>query len=308
MSYEWLEYARGGTSIRDRIAMVNEVAIHYVEAGPVTSPTLVLLHGFPSSSHMYRNLIPALADKFYLVAPDYPGFGQSDTLSPDQFSYSFDHLAETMEQFLQQIGANRFWLYMQGYGGPVGFRIAVRHPKWVEGLIIQNTNVYREGLLPSFTDLLGPLWRERTQATEEPVLKLFELEATKFQYQHGTHNPERIDSAAWNTDQKGLDRPGNKAIQLELQADYYSNLERYPEWQDYLRQHQPPTLVLWGQGDPFWGVANVELLRRDLVNIETYLLDTGHFALEEKAPFITERIRRFVHGWHISSSLAKLQS
>lgn len=151
---------------------------------------------------------------------------------------------------------------MQGYGGPVGFRIAVHHPKWVEGLI------------------------------------------TKFQYQHGTHNPERIDSAAWNTDQKSLDRPGNKAIQLKLQADYYSNLERYPEWQDYLRQHQPPTLVFWGQGDPFWGVANIELLRRDLVNIETYLLDTGHFASEEEAPFIAERIRRFVHGWHISSSLA----
>ncbi len=225
-------------SIQDKTVKVNGVAIHYVEAGPVTAPTLLLLHGFPSSSHMFRNLIPGLADKFHLIAPDYPGFGESDAPSHDQFAYTFDHLSEVVDQFLQQIGVIRFWIYMQDYGGPVGFRIATRHPQWVEGLIVQNANAYREGLLPAFTDLLRPLWRERTAATEEPVLKLFELDGTKFQYQHGARNPETIGPAAWTTDQQGLDRPGNKAIQMDLQANYYTNLEHYPEWQALLKQYQ----------------------------------------------------------------------
>lgn len=273
---------------------VDGLELFYREAGEEGAPTIVLLHGFPSSSHMFRDLIPKLSDRFRVIAPDYPGFGNSSCPTVDEFEYTFDHLADVVETFLSQIGVTRFSVYMQDYGGPVGFRIATRHPDWIESLVIQNANAYREGITQTFDGLLRPLWESRTGATEAPVLKLFEREGTMFQYQHGARAPEKMNPDAWNMDQWGLDRPGNFAIQLDLQANYHTNLEQYPRWHAYLKEHQPPTLVVWGQNDPLFGVEGVKCLERDLENIEVHLFDTGHFALEEEAEAIAGHIRRFV--------------
>lgn len=275
-------------------AVVDGLNIFYREAGQEDAPTIVLLHGFPSSSHMFRDLIPNLSDSFHLVAPDYPGFGNSDCPLVEEFEYTFDHLAEVVEKFLAQLGISKFSVYMQDYGGPVGFRIAAKHPDWIEALIIQNANAYREGIMPMFDDLLRPLWENRTGATEASVLKLFEPEGTKFQYQHGAQDPEKMNPDAWNMDQWGLDRPGNFAIQLDLQANYHTNLTRYSQWHAYLKEHQPPTLVAWGQNDPLFGVDGVRCLEHDLKNIEVHLFDTGHFALEEEAESIAGHIKRFL--------------
>ena len=273
---------------------VNGLRIFHREAGPKDAPTILLLHGFPSSSHMFRELIPLLSDEFRLVAPDYPGFGNSDAPPVDEFNYTFDHLADVVEAFVQQHGLTRFSVYMQDYGGPVGMRLATRHPDWIEALIIQNANLYEEGVQPMFRELLGPLWENRTGATEAPVLKLFEREGTMFQYHTGARAPEQMNPDAWNMDQRGLDRPGNAQIQLDLQANYHTNLGQYPAWRAYLREHQPPALAVWGKGDPLFGVGGAKRLQEDLNDVEVHLLDTGHFALEEDAEFIADKIRTFL--------------
>ncbi len=268
--------------------------LFYREAGPKDAPALLLLHGFPSSSHMFRDLIPLLADDLHLIAPDYPGFGYSSAPSVTEFNYTFDHLTDVVERFVQDLGLSKFSIYMQDYGGPVGFRLASRHPEWVEALVIQNANAYEEGVTETFRKLLGPLWENRTGATEKPVLDLFELEGTKFQYQHGARNPDGMNPDAWTHDQYGLDRPGNKLIQLDLQANYYTNLSQYDTWHAYFRKHQPPTLVVWGEGDPLFGVEGAKAYKRDLNDIEVHLLNTGHFALEEDAEIIAGHIQRFL--------------
>jgi len=273
---------------------VDGLDIFYREAGKRAAPTILLLHGFPSSSHMFRDLIPLLAGRFHLVAPDYPGFGNSDAPPIDRFAYTFDHLAEVIEAFLLTIGLTRFSLYVQDYGGPIGFRIATKRPEWVEALIVQNANAYAEGITPMFDQLLRPLWQRRSAATEAPVLRFFEPEGTKFQYTEGAREPDRLSPDAWNMDQYGLDRPGNKAIQLELQANYQTNLDRYPEWHAYFRTAQPPTLVVWGRNDPIFGPEGAEAYRRDLDDIEVYFLETGHFALEEETPAIAGHITQFL--------------
>ena len=268
--------------------------LFYREAGPKEAPTILLLHGFPSSSHMFRDLMPLLADDFHLIAPDYPGFGYSSAPSVTEFDYTFDHLTDVIERFVQDLKLESFSLYMQDYGGPVGFRLAARHPEWVEALIIQNANAYEEG----FTDvsisrnLLKRL--NRTGATEQPVLDLSKLEGTKFQYQHGARHPDGMNPDAWTHDQYGLDRPGNKLIQLDLQANYHTNLAQYDRWHAYLREHQPPALVVWGEGDPIFGVEGAHAYKRDLKDIEVHLLNTGHFALEEDAAVIAKHIQRFL--------------
>jgi pimeloyl-ACP methyl ester carboxylesterase len=271
---------------------IEGVHVFYREAGPSNGPTLVLLHGFPSSSFYYRNLIPMMADKYHVVAPDYPGFGHSDTPAVDKFVYTFDHVAEVMDNFLVAISATNIVVYMQDYGGPIGMRIALKHPDWIRGLVFQNANVYQEGLLERFF-LKKPLWEKRNGATEAPVLRNMELESVKYQYIHGTRHPENLSPDAWIMDVALMERQGNKAIQLELQADYGNNLTRYPEWQNFLRKYQPPTLVVWGKNDPIFGPKGAEAFRRDIPEAEIHLLDTGHFALEEDADAISKYVEDF---------------
>ncbi|MFP2927669.1 alpha/beta fold hydrolase [Pyxidicoccus sp. 3LG] len=286
--------AKDPRRVRYGTVEVDGLRIFYREAGNPSAPTLLLLHGFPSSSHMFRDLMPLLADRFHLVAPDYPGFGNSDAPPPDTFQYDFDHLTDVVEKFVQKKGLTRFALYMQDYGGPVGFRLATRHPDWISGLVIQNANAYVEGLTPVTDQTLRPLWEKRNSATEAPARKMLEREGTLFQYHAGARNPAAMNPDAWNMDQQGLDRPGNAAIQVELLANYHTNLARYPEWHAYFRQHQPPTLVVWGKGDPIFGVPGAHAYKKDLKNLEVHLLDTGHFALEEEAPAIAEHIAAFM--------------
>ncbi len=279
----------------------DNIDIFYREAGPSDAPAIVLLHGFPSSSHMYRNLMRELEGEFHLIAPDYPGFGNSACPPRDGFTYTFDHLSEVMENFLEALGVRKFSLYVQDYGGPVGFRIAEKHPEWIESLIIQNANAYEEGLTPLF-EQRRPLWEKRTKENELPVLKSFSLEGTRWKYTHGVRDTSRISPDAWNMDQYFLERPGNKLIQLELQADYGSNVKRYPEWQNYFKKYQPPTLVVWGKNDEIFGPRGAKAYARDLRNIEVHLLDTGHFALEEDCDVIAGHMRRFLKAYRLKKT------
>lgn len=272
---------------------VNGLDIFYREAGPANAPTIVLLHGFPTSSHMFRNLIPALADRYHVIAPDYPGYGQSAMPLVGDFKYTFDNLADVIEGFLGKVGVQRYSLYLMDYGAPVGFRIAVRHPERVQSLIIQNGNAYDEGLR-DFWKPIKAYWSDRSEANAAELRKLLTLEATRWQYTHGTHQLEAISPDNWLVDQTLLDRPGNKDIQLALFYDYGSNPPLYPKWQEYFRQHQPPTLIVWGKNDFIFPADGAHPYRRDLKNVEFHLLDTGHFALEEEGPTIAAHIRAFL--------------
>jgi pimeloyl-ACP methyl ester carboxylesterase len=296
--------SESGTSSRARVHYrkidVDGVSIFYREAGSSEAPTLLLLHGFPSSSHMFRDLIPALADDFHLIAPDYPGFGNSDAPPIDQFEYTFDHLTDVMERFVEKIGLSRFALYAQDFGGPVGFRLATRHPEWISALVVQNANAYLEAVAPHLSELLRAVYERRTPETEAPILGFFKRETTLAQYQTGARDPSAMNPDAWNMDQAGLDRPGNVALQLELHANYFSNMARYPEWQAYFAKHQPPTLVTWGKGDEIFTVEGARAYARDLKDCELHLLDTGHFALEEEHAAIAAHILRFMRARRIS--------
>jgi pimeloyl-ACP methyl ester carboxylesterase len=272
---------------------VDGLRIFYREAGPPNGPVILLLHGFPTSSHMYRDLIPRLAVRYRVIAPDYPGYGFSDAPPPATFTYTFDRLAEVIDSFLQAIGAHRYVLYAQDFGGPVGFRLAAKHPDRVTGLVVQNAVAHEEGLAPSM-DVARPYWAKRTPETEAPMRALLTLETTRFQYLHGARNPSRISPDAWTHAQALLDRPGNAEIQLAILQDYGSNLKRYPEWQAYFRAYQPPTLVAWGKNDPFFTVDGAQAYASDMPGTETHILDTGHFALEEEAPRIAELMLNFL--------------
>ena len=272
---------------------VQGLDIFYREAGPKDAPTILLLHGFPTSSQMFRNLIPALADKFHLVAPDYPGFGNSAMPAVDSFDYSFDNLATVIDGFTRTLGLEQYSLYVMDYGAPVGFRLAAAHPQRVQALIVQNGNAYEEGLGEFWTPFRA-YWQDRGEETAKPLAGFLNLEATKWQYTHGTRNPQAISPDAWTVDQYFQDRPGNKAIQLQLFYDYGSNPPLFPEWQAYFRRHQPPTLVVWGKNDQIFPAAGAHPYQRDLRNIEIHLLDTGHFALEEDGDVIADLIRRFL--------------
>lgn len=277
-----------------RTTHVDGLDIFYREAGSVKQPTVLLLHGFPTSSHMFRELIPALAEDFHVIAPDYPGFGQSSAPGAEQFKYSFDRLADVMQSFLEQIGCTNFALYMQDYGSPVGFRIATRHPNWVKALLIQNANAYVEGINMEAFSPMWAFWKQRTAETEAPVRGFLAAQTTRFQYTHGTRNPAAISVDNWQHDQPLLDRPGNDQIQLALLHDYQNNVPRYADWQAYLRKHQPPTLITWGKNDPFFTVAGAKAYLKDLPDAELHLLDTGHFALEEDGPLIAGHILDFL--------------
>lgn len=282
------------TQVLYRTAKVDSIDVFYREAGPADAPTILLLHGFPTSSHMFRNLIPALADKYHVVAPDFPGFGSSSAPSVDEFDYTFDNLASVVDKFTQKIGLTKYSIYLMDYGAPVGFRLASAHPERVQALIVQNGNAYEEGIDNDFWKPVKTYWKDRSKANGDALRSLLTLDATKWQYTHGVRNVETISPDTWQHVQPLLDRPGNQEIQLALFYSYGSNPPLYPEWQEYFRKHQPPTLIVWGKNDPIFPAAGAHPYKRDLKNIEFHLLDTGHFALEEEGATIAKLMREFL--------------
>ncbi|NVO25263.1 alpha/beta fold hydrolase [Donghicola mangrovi] len=266
---------------------VEGVPVFYREDGPADAPVLLLLHGFPSSSHMFRDLIPELADSFHIIAPDYPGFGQSGA----PVRADFETLAQTMTALTEELGLTSYTLYMQDYGGPVGMRMAVQHPDRINGLIFQNATIHVEGWSPDVVAQFAPFWAERTPETEAPLRQILTAETTRWQYEHGSTRTERLSPDAWLSDQAGLDRPSNDAIQLDYLWSYQDNVASYPAWQDYLAAERPRTLIVWGKNDPFFTMNAVTGLQNLLPNAETRLYEAGHFALETHTPEIAASIR-----------------
>ncbi len=284
---------RSTPAVIHKTVKVDGLDIFYREAGRRGAPVILLLHGFPTSSQMFRNLMPALADRFHLVAPDYPGFGNSAMPAVGAFDYSFDNLARVIDSFTEKLGLDRYSLYVMDYGAPVGLRLAVKRPARVQALIVQNGNAYEEGLR-EFWHPFRAYWQDRSAATAAPLEGFLNIDATKWQYTHGTRDPEVISPDTWTVDQYGLDRPGNREIQLQLFYDYGSNPPLYPAWQAYFRAHQPPTLIVWGKNDTIFPAEGANPYKRDLETLEFHLLDTGHFALEEDGDVIAARIRAFL--------------
>jgi pimeloyl-ACP methyl ester carboxylesterase len=272
---------------------IDGLEIFYREAGSRDNPTVLLLHGFPTSSHMFRNLMPALADEYHLVAPDYPGFGYSSMPALEEFDYTFDRLSEIVEGLVDRLGLDSYSIYLQDYGAPVGFRLAAKHPERVQALIVQNGNAYDEGLR-DFWDPIKAYWAERTPENAEPLRGFLTLDVTKWQYLHGVRDSTTVSPDTWHHVQPLLDRPGNNEIQLALFYSYGSNPPLYPAWQEYLRTHQPPTLIVWGQNDYIFPAEGAHPYKRDLTNLEFHLLDTGHFALEERGAEIAGLMRSFL--------------
>lgn len=304
------------TDISYKTVEIEGVSVFYREAGNPNKPTLLLLHGFPTSSHMFRDLIPKLADQYHLVAPDYPGYGQSSMPSVHEFEYSFDNMANIIDRFIEKIELKTYSLYLMDYGAPIGFRIATKHPERVEGLIIQNGNAYVEGINNNFWEPIQAYWKDRkainkgldndfwinvknayknpNMSNDDALRFLVTLGATKWQYTNGVRNTEAISPDTWDHVQPLLDRTGNQEIQLEMFYSYGTNPPLYPEWQAYLRKHQPPTLIVWGKNDEIFPEAGAHPYKRDLKVVDFHLLDTGHFALEEDSAVIAEHIRRFL--------------
>lgn len=281
------------TTVHYRTISVDGLDLFYREAGSPDAPTIVLLHGFPTSSHMFRDLIPKLADQYRVIAPDYPGYGLSDAPGVNEWTYSFDNVADVVDQLLERVGADRYTLYVMDYGAPVGYRIATRHPERVEGLIVQNGNAYDEGLR-EFWEPLKKYWAEPSTENGDALRSLLTLEATVWQYTHGTRDEAAISPDNWLVDQPLLDRAGNQDVQLAMFLDYGSNPPLYPAWQAYFREHQPPTLIVWGQNDVIFPAEGAHPYLRDLPDAELHLLDTGHFAIEEDGDEIARLIRSFM--------------
>lgn len=273
-------------------AQVDGLSIFYREAGPKDAPTIVLLHGYPSSSRMFDTLIPLLATRYHLIAPDYPGFGQSDAPPPSQYVYTFDHLAETTTTLLEQLKIDRYHLYLQDYGGPVGFRIMVAHPERVRALVIQNANAYKEGLGVKWKGI-AQYWADR-DAHPEQVDAFTSFEGTRQRHIANSPNPERYNPDTWTDEYAFLSRPGQREIQADLLYDYRTNVGCYLAWHAWLRQHKPPTLVVWGRYDPSFIAPGAEAYKRDLPDAEIHLLDAGHFALDEKVDEIARLMIDFL--------------
>jgi pimeloyl-ACP methyl ester carboxylesterase len=271
---------------------VEGVNIFYREAGPKDAPTIVLLHGYPSSSRMFDGLLPLLASRYHLIAPDYPGFGQSDAPSPSQYRYTFDHLAETINALLEKIKVEKYVLYLQDYGGPVGFRIAMAHPQRVQAFVIQNANSYKEGLGAKWTGI-AQYWKDPA-AHPEQLDAFLAFEGTKYRHIANSPNPERYNPDNWSDEFNFLSRPGQREIQGALLYDYRTNVASYPAWQAWLRQHKPPTLVVWGRYDPSFIAPGGEAYRRDVPGSDIHLLDAGHFALEERLDEIAKLMLAFL--------------
>ena len=272
---------------------IDGTKIFYREAGPRDAPVLLLLHGFPTSSHMFRNLIPLLADRYRVIAPDYPGYGQSDAPDHTSYAYTFANLTDVVDTLVEKVGAARYSMYVMDYGAPIGYRLALKHPERVQSLIIQNGNAYVEGL-KAFWDPIKAYWAEKTPARRKALAKLLTLETTKFQYTDGMGDVARISPDNWVIDQALLDRPGNADIQLDLLGDYGSNVPLYPQFQAFFRTHQPPTLIVWGKNDFIFPEAGAHPYVRDLPKAEMHILDSGHFALEDKLDVMAPLIRDFL--------------
>ena len=308
--------AEDATDVAYRTITIDDIEIFYREAGNPDRPTVLLLHGFPTSSHMFRDLIPELADQYHLVAPDYPGFGFSSMPAVDEFDYSFDNIAKIIGKFTDKIGLDRYSLYLMDYGAPIGFRIAASQPERIHTLIVQNGNAYIEGIDNDFWEPIRAYWKDRGainqgldndwwknvkaaynnpgMSNDEALRFLLTLGATKWQYTNGVKNVESISPDNWGHVQPLLDRPGNQEIQLQMFYSYGSNPPLYPDWQEYLREHQPPTLIVWGKNDEIFPAAGAEPYKADLKDLEYYLLDTGHFALETHGQEIADLMRDFL--------------
>jgi pimeloyl-ACP methyl ester carboxylesterase len=274
---------------------IDDLDIFYREAGPKDAPTVLLLHGFPTSSQMFRNLIPALADKYHVVAPDYPGYGHSSMPPHDKFHYTFDNLAHVMDQFSEKVGLTKYAIYVQDYGAPVGYRLAVKHPERITAIIVQNGNAYDEGIDNAFWQQFKNYWKDPTSNEKRGAMrKLIAYDATKWQYTTGAKDPELVSPDGATHDQFLLDRPGNDEVQLDLFLSYGSNPPLYPSWQAYFRKYQPPMLIIWGKNDQIFPPAGAEPYKRDLKTLEYHLIDAGHFALETNGDEMAQLMRAFL--------------
>ncbi|MAG88542.1 MAG: hydrolase [Flavobacteriaceae bacterium] len=272
---------------------VDGINIAYREAGDNKKPSLLLLHGYPSSSHQYRKVFNRLADKYHLIAPDYPGFGHSDFPAPDQYDYTFDNISKTINSFLEKLEIDNYAIVMQDYGAPVGFRIALAHPERVTAIITQNGNAYEEGIGEAWKPI-KKLWANRIKENEEALLDAFSLEGLKWNYTHGTQDVESINPDCWHLDYLRMQRPYAKKVNIDLWYDYQNNLKQYPQWQAYLREHQPPVLVVWGKNDEYFPESGAAAFKKDSKNIEYHIYDTGHFAMEEYGDKIIDEIEKFM--------------
>lgn len=315
------------SDVKYKTVTVDGQTIFYREAGNPSDPTILLLHGFPTSSHMFRELIPKLSTRFHLIAPDYPGFGQSSMPTVDKFEYTFDNLSNVIGMFIDTLGLKSYSLYLMDYGAPIGFRIATKNPERVESLIVQNGNAYVEGINNNFWEPIKAYWKDRDAVnqgldndwwkniktaykkpnmTNDEALRFLVTEgATKWQYTNGVRNIENISPDTWGHVQPLLDRKGNAEIQLQLFYSYGSNPPLYSQWQAYFRKYQPPTLIVWGDKDEIFPAAGAYPYKRDLKNVDFNLLNTGHFALEEDVHVIAEHIKRFLADKKSTSNASK---
>jgi pimeloyl-ACP methyl ester carboxylesterase len=276
-----------------RTADVDGFTVSYREAGASDAPTLILLHGYPSASHQFRELIPLLADRFHIVAPDLPGFGKSDMPAHDEFGYTFEHLTDVIDRWTEVLGLDRFALYVFDYGAPVGFRIATRHPERVTAIISQNGNAYEEGLSDGWNPIRA-YWKDPSQANRDAIRRLLAPQTTIWQYTHGVPDTTRVSPDGYGLDNYYLARPGADEVQLDLFLDYASNVALYPAFHEYFRTSRPPLLAVWGKNDPFFLPAGAEAFKRDLPDADVRFVDSGHFALETHAEEIASAIGEFL--------------
>ncbi len=292
ISSESVNTAATSSSVRYRTTTIDGVDVFYREAGASTAPVLLLLHGFPTSSNMYRNLMPRLAKTFRVIAPDYPGYGFSGMPDRKKFAYTFENMAHIVEALTLKLELKKYAMYVMDYGAPIGYRLALLHPEKVSGLVVQNGNAYDEGLL-DFWNPIKKYWEDATAENRAALNYLASADATKWQYQNGVNDHTLLDPTTWTLDQLGMDRPGNADIQLDMLYDYRTNLPLYPDFQAFFRKYQPPTLIVWGKNDFIFPPEGAAPYQRDLPRVETHLLDTGHFALETHGEEIATRIERF---------------
>ena len=291
------------TQTRYRTASVDGVNVFYREAGPKNAPVLLLLHGFPTSSQMFRDLIPRLSDKYHVIAPDYPGFGYSDMPDRSKFAYTFANYATIVDKLTRQLGVERYALYVMDYGAPVGYRLMMMNPDRVTAFIVQNGNAYNEGF-GTFWDPIMAYWKTGAPTEREGIRFLTQLKATYWQYHNGVRDASLLDPDGWTVDQALLDRPGNADVQLDLFYDYRTNVPLYPQWQAYFRERKPPMLIVWGANDAIFVAAGAPPYTRDLPNVEIHMLDTGHFALETHGVEIAGLMREFL-GRAVPTNVAR---
>ncbi len=294
--------AQQSVKVLYKTVRVGDLDIFYREAGPKNAPAILLLHGFPTSSQMFRNLIPALADEYRVIAPDYPGYGHSSMPPHDKFAYTFDNLAKVIDEFTEKVGLTKYALYVQDYGAPVGYRLASQHPERITAIVVQNGNAYDEGLDNKFWQPIKDYWKEpNSKAKRGAIRNLLTYDATKWQYTTGVKDPELVSPDGAAHDQFLLDRKGNDEIQLDLFLSYGSNPPLYPQWQAYFRKYQPPMLIVWGKNDQIFPPAGAEPYKRDLKTLEIHLLDAGHFALESNGDEIARLMHEFL-GKHVTKT------